>query len=181
MDVLINYEKKMICCALPRCGSNHVRIMLKNRGWVERRRSTLRSFDDYTVIKVIRDPYTRCMSWFYSFEWIDGIHNHWTVADAEKWLRDFRIQHHYDEHTGLQSVLYNLNQEYRNNNIYIKMEDIDLYFGNSDVPHLSGVQHDIRSSQLSSDVPVFLKKHICEIYHLDYHWIKNLDIWEKSS
>lgn len=181
MDVLINYEEKKICCALPRCGSNYARIMLKSRGWVERRRSTLRSFDDFTVIKIVRDPYARCMSWFYSFEWLDRVHARWTVDDAEKWLKNFRVQHHYDEHTGLQSVLYNLNHEYRNNNVYIKMEDIDSYFGNSDIPFPSGVQHSVRANMLSPDVLVFLKKHIYEIYHLDYEWIENLDIWKKSS
>lgn len=156
--------------------------MLKNKGWVERRRrSTLRSFDDFTVIKIIRDPYPRCMSWFYSFEWIDNVHDRWTVDDAEKWLKDFRVQHHYDEHTGLQSVLYNLNYEYRNNNVYVRMEDIDAYFGNSDVPYPSGVQHNIRANMLPNDVRVFLKKHICKIYRLDYQWIEKLDLWKKSS
>jgi len=87
MDVLVNNEKKMVCCVLPRCGSNHVRSVLKTVGWVERRRVTKESFEDYTIIKIVRDPYERWVSWFYSFEWDDipPIKN-WTVADAKQWF-----------------------------------------------------------------------------------------------
>ncbi len=183
MDVLVNNEKKMVCCVLPRCGSNHVRSVLKTVGWVERRRVTKESFEDYTIIKIVRDPYERWVSWFYSFEWDDvpPIKN-WTVADAKQWLENFRVRHHYDEHTALQSMLYNFNNEYIcNNTCYVRMEYVDMYFGFTNQRHPSFVQHFARMDETPLDVLEYFKHAIPKLYKPDYIWMKNLNIWEKSS
>lgn len=183
MDVLVNNEKKMVCCILPRCGSNHVRSVLKTVNWVENRRVLIKSFEDYKIIKIVRDPYERWVSWFYAFVWDENstIKN-WTVAEAEQWLEDFRVRHHYDEHTGLQSMLYNFNNPYINDNThYVRMEYVDMYFGLSEQRHPSVVQHFPRIDETHPDVVEYFKHAIPELYKPDYNWMKNLDIWEKSS
>lgn len=181
MDILVNNQKKMVCCILPRCGSNHIRSVLKTDRWVERRRSTARSFEDHTIIKIVRDPYERWVSWFYSFEWEELPHlKSWTVADAEQWLEKFRIRQHYDEHTGLQSMLYNVNREYLYNNCYVRMEYADMYFGFAEQPHQSYIQHFPRMEETPPEVTEYFKHTIPELYKLDYEWMKNLDIWEKK-
>lgn len=187
MDVYINQDQKQVLCILPRCGTNRVRDILANhpvwKDYYEKPSfgDLSDKFKDYTTIKIVRDPYKRFLSWFCAFAWDDNLHPFWTVKDAKVWLEDFDVQRHYDPHTGLQSVLYNVDPKFSHNNMFIRMEDIDLFFNQSNVPHVANMEHRVRINELHISVRKYFKHSIDIMYARDFEWLKKIEIWKKSS
>ena len=169
--------------ALPRCGSNYIVNFARSRkDWRSGLKfSPLFKYQEHTIVKIVRDPFERWRSWFYTFGFDQCDPTLWGLSDAENFIKDFSIRMHYDIHTGLQNILYNINPNLNYNNVYVTMESVGIFLGDSGIPHVPGEQHNVREEAMNSDVKDYLYSSIRELYKSDTEWIKTLDLWGKSS
>lgn len=135
---------------------------------------------------VVRDPYYRWRSWFYSFYWDypdGGPHpRDWTVDDARAWIKKFEIARHYNTHTGSQQILFDISFKEKNfkSHEYIMMNDLDYYLGLSDYTRTNYDGHYIKEDQMHDEVINYLKEEIKRLYQDDYNWLKSLQIWNNG-
>ena len=133
MQIIYNEEQKVIICAVARCGTNYLRDIAPYINYKELNHSSITDYSDYTIIKIVREPYNRFVSWWYSFTGnlskTEDCPRLWSKEKANDWIEKFKIDMHYDEHTGLQSILYYQNKELNQNNIFVKIEDLDIVLG----------------------------------------------------
>lgn len=182
VDIICNPVNKTIVCALPRCGTNYLNSFArKNQDWRANARFGLAfRFEEQTVVKVIRDPFERWRSWFYSFAFDPNVHPFWTVDDSDKFIKNFDIMRHYDQHTGYQSILYNMDTRFNHNNIYVRMENIGVYLGDAGQPHSAGTMHAERERVMNDAVKDYMYSSIRQLYQNDHDWIKSLDLWGET-
>lgn len=183
MDVIYNSTNRIILCALPRCGTNYIRrFASKSKDWRNGARfAPSFRYHEHTIVKVVRDPFERWRSWFYTFGFDYCNPIHWTIDDAKKFIDDFSIKMHYDQHTGYQHILYTIDQNLNYNNKFVTMEKVGIFLGDSGAPHNPGKQHDFREVDMNPSVIEYLYPRIHELYRLDSNWIKSLDLWEENS
>jgi hypothetical protein len=191
MEAIYNSDKQTIIAACARCGSQHLRrismnILYKQYHYFDYRFTKSVQPQNYKLVHVVRDPYFRWRSWFYSFVWDlpreDLNIPMWTVDDANEWLKKFEIERHYNTHTGLQKVLFDINFKEKNfkSHEYVMMNDIDYYLGLSDQTRINYDGHYMREDIMDPEVVSLLKYKIVEMYQPDYNWIKSLQIWNNG-
>lgn len=133
MQIIYNEDEKIIICAVARCGTNYLRDIAPYINYKELSHNSITDYSDYTVIKIVRDPYNRFVSWWYSFAGnLSKTEDHprgWSKEQVDRWIEDFKIDMHYDEHTGLQSILYYQQKEMNQNNLFVKIEELDIVLG----------------------------------------------------
>lgn len=135
MQIIYNEEQKIIICAVARCGTNFLIDIAPYINYKELNHNSITDYSEYTIVKVVRDPYNRFVSWWYSFEGnLSKTDDHprlWSSEQAHKWIKRFKTAMHYDEHTGLQSILYYQHQDMNHKNMFVKMEELDIFLGYS--------------------------------------------------
>lgn len=185
METIVNHDKKIIISALPRCGTQYLAKQAVNKPeWHAlniRQYKLLKNYNEYTVYLPVRDPYKRWRSWFYSFvndtatdpEWP----KQWSVLVAHDWLQTFSLRMHYDTHTGLQSILYNVELPSSVKNIrYVHMEDIGtLMYGKPRYTPANGLGH--LEDMLPADTSAYFDRTVPLLYQHDYKWIESLTFW----
>lgn len=191
MEAIYNSETKLIIAALPRSGSQHLRRIarqLKFKEYYYFNPTFIDRFDctGYKLVQVVRDPYYRWRSWFYDFVWDQPTLNlkidKWTVDDARNWMKKFEIVRHYNPHTGLQQVLYDVNFEGKkfDHTEYIMMNDIDYYLNLAPGTRINYDQHIEKESTVDLEVVTYMRYKIIELYQEDYDWLKTLKIWNNG-
>jgi hypothetical protein len=191
MEAIYNSETKTVIAANARCGSQHLRrisrqLLYKQYHYFDYRFVKSLKTQDYKLIHVVRDPYYRWRSWFYSFVWdlpYDDVKlSTWNLDDARAWIKKFEIARHYNTHTGLQQVLFDLHFKERDfkSHEYIMMNDIDYYLGLSDQTRINYDGHYFKEDQMNPDVVAYLKNEIIRMYQDDYVWLKSLPIWNNG-
>ena len=133
MNIIYNEEQKIIICAVARCGTNYLDDIAPFINYKVLQHNSITDYSEYTIVKVVRDPYNRFVSWWYSFEGnLSKTEDHprlWSREQAGRWIRTFKTAMHYDEHTGLQSILYYQNQDMNHKTMFVKMEELDVFLG----------------------------------------------------
>ena len=133
MQIIYNEEEKIIICAVARCGTNFLYDIAPYINYKILENNSITDYSEYTIVKVVRDPYNRFVSWWYSFEGnLSKAEDHprlWSKEKVDEWIERFKIDMHYDEHTGFQSILYYQHKELNQNNIFVKMEDLNIILG----------------------------------------------------
>jgi hypothetical protein len=183
---IVNDDKKIMIHAVCRNGTNrldNVACNIPEWNGISLCDIQQQQYNEFTHVKIIRDPYQRWRSWFYDFEAHDDIApdwtNKWNLAYARSWVEHFQYRMHYDTHTGLQKMLYE--DPYCNNNVmYLQMEDIDQFLGISNSRYNSSTRK-IHESRLAANVVSYLQHKIPYLYTADYAWIKTLDFWQNNS
>ena len=176
MQIIYNEEEKIIICAVARCGTNFLIDIAPFINYKELAHNSITDYSEYTIIKVVRDPYNRFVSWWYSFEGnLSKIEDHprtWSKEKVDQWIKKFKIDMHYDEHTGLQSILYYQYQDMNQNTMFVKLEDLNIFLGLSLERH----QPDLYNEHVINNT-MFINKifnHARIFYKRDIEWYNQL-------
>lgn len=158
--------------------------------------NTLNTYQqEYDAIQIVRDPVDRYLSWFDKQYikplWLSKFSDtssfdSWAYTYITKsWIDDYfakaKVDLHYDGHTNFQScwpkaslgLLYNNKGTWS----YLKMEDIDPYFLNTNKFDLAKTpgQYIGISEALNPATYNYLIKNITQAYAYDIEWYANLD------
>jgi hypothetical protein len=178
MQIIYNEEEKIIICAVARCGTNYLNQIALHVNYKELDNNyNADYYSDYTVIKIVRDPFNRFVSWWYSFLGnLSNTEDHpncWSKKQVDQWIENFKIDMHYDEHTGFQSILYYQNNNLNKNTIFVKIEDLDIVLGLSSKQRYT----DSYSKNILENT-VFINKlfkSVKKLYDRDINWYNQLD------
>jgi hypothetical protein len=176
MEAFYNKEKNQYIFAAYRCGTNFLNSKpVRNQGWVkiDYYNDKLNIDNNTQIIKIIRDPYQRWVSWFDHFVLANSKSN-WNILYAREWLKEFEATLHLDFHTEKQSVLYNRETINVSQSIYVNMEDLNIFLKVSNQRHVINYRDRFENLPKNSR-KLFLFK-IKKIYQDDYKWIKSLPI-----
>lgn len=177
MNIIYNKEKKIIICAMPRCGSNYIAHIGPHFGYKFLEQYTEDEIKDYTVVKLVRDPVNRFVSWWYSFKGnlsaVDDDPRSWSQEDADAWIEMFKTYMHYDEHTCLQSIMYSKDKSLNHNNVFVKMEDVNILLGLSSEPHTVNTYSEL----IVNNTPIINRvlEYANIFYKQDIEWYNKLD------
>lgn len=177
MQIIYNEQKKVIVCAVARCGTNYLSQIAPLINYKELSNNDITDYSKYTVIKIVRNPFNRFISWWYSFPGnlnkTEDHPKHWTEKQVDQWIENFKINMHYDEHTGFQSMLYYQYNEFSNNNIFVKIEDLDIVLGLSSKQRYpdSYSEHILENTVFINN----LFKSVRKLYKRDINWYNQLD------
>jgi hypothetical protein len=191
LEAIYNVDNKTIIAANARAGSQHLRLisrqlLYKQYFYFDHRFVQRLHTEEYKLVHVVRDPYYRWRSWFYSFTWKNPSLNlnieSWTVDDARNWMKDFDIARHYNTHTGLQQVMFNIYFAEKNfgSHEYIMMNDIDYYCGLTNSTRINYDTHHEKENLIDPEVVNYMKYKIMDLYQSDYNWLKSLQIWNNG-
>jgi hypothetical protein len=178
MNIIYNEEEKILICALARCGTNFLADIAPHINYkVLDDYHQIKNFSEYTIVKIVREPMNRFVSWWYSFKAnLSKTEDHprdWTEEETNNWIEKFKDEMHYDEHTGLQSILYFQNPDLNHNNLFIKLEDIDIFLGFS----VEKYRLNRYVEDMYNNIPIMnrLIKTVKRFYKRDLEWYNNLD------
>lgn len=173
--MIYNARKHLIIWALPRCGSGIVfrQVMADPKRWDHIRNDDIGKMKvPPNVIKVVRDPVERFVSYVASFiiNNKDPEINYYLPPlrrnNFDDWFEKFSRCYHYDSHTNLQSIVYYSNMKLNHHVKYLHTKDLSKFFY---VQNYTNLNREFYRDYLEPMLPK-----VKELYKHDYEWLDSI-------
>lgn len=137
MEGVVNYKLNQIVVAAPRCGTNFLtNVSIQLPDWLKN--FTIEEIpltEHMQLVKVVRDPIDRWISWFNCFILNDQLvmdielpFNTTSIKKIDQWCEDFKKVYYLDEHVMFQVELYNHPLLSHPNTRYLDIRNLTNFF-----------------------------------------------------